>query len=96
MDSFGSWLRRPLEPLGDRYRGRKPVTLEFDREDIAMRILFEVGPEAEIVKPVEPAAQAPQPGREDRRRNCRELISRYRFRYRYGRVYMPRAANLYL
>lgn len=52
MDSFGAWLRRPLEPLGDRYRGRKPVTLEFDREDIAMRILFEVGPEAEIVKPV--------------------------------------------
>ena len=41
-----------LEPLGDRFRGRKPVTLEFDREDIAMRILFEVGPEAEIVKPV--------------------------------------------
>jgi predicted DNA-binding transcriptional regulator YafY len=52
MDSFGSWLQRPLEPLGDKYRGRKPVTLEFDREDIAMRILFEVGPEAEIVKPV--------------------------------------------
>jgi predicted DNA-binding transcriptional regulator YafY len=52
LDSFGSWLRRPLEPLGDRFRGRKPVTLEFDREDIALRILFEVGPEAEIVKPV--------------------------------------------
>ena len=52
LDSFGHWMRRPLEPLGDKYRGRKPVTLEFDREDIAMRILFEVGPEAEIVKPV--------------------------------------------
>jgi predicted DNA-binding transcriptional regulator YafY len=52
LDSFGHWMRRPLEPLGDSYRGRKPVTLEFDREDIALRILFEVGPEAEIVKPV--------------------------------------------
>jgi predicted DNA-binding transcriptional regulator YafY len=52
LDSFGHWMRRPLEPLGDKYRGRKPVTLEFDREDIALRILFEVGPEAEIVKPV--------------------------------------------
>ena len=52
LDSFGHWMRRPLEPLGDKYRGRKPVTLEFDREDIALRILFQVGPEAEIVKPV--------------------------------------------
>ena len=51
MDSFGAWLRRPLEPLGDRYRGRKPVTLEFDREDTALRVLFELGAEGDIVKP---------------------------------------------
>jgi predicted DNA-binding transcriptional regulator YafY len=52
LDSFGSWLRPRLEPLGDNFRGRKPVTLEFDREDIALRVLFEVGHEADIVKPV--------------------------------------------
>jgi predicted DNA-binding transcriptional regulator YafY len=52
MDSFGTWLRPRLEPLGDNFRGRKTVTLEFDREDIALRILFEVGHEADIVKPV--------------------------------------------
>jgi predicted DNA-binding transcriptional regulator YafY len=51
LDAFGSWLQARLEPLGDRYRGRKPVTLEFDREDTALRVLFEVGDEAEIVKP---------------------------------------------
>ena len=44
-------MRPRLEPLGDRFRGRKPVTLEFDREDTALRVLFEVGAEAEIVKP---------------------------------------------
>ena len=52
LDSFGTWLRPRLEPLGDNFRGRKPVTLEFDREDIALRVLFEVGHEADIVKPV--------------------------------------------
>jgi predicted DNA-binding transcriptional regulator YafY len=51
LDSFGTWLRPRLEPLGDRFRGRKPVTLEFDREDVALRVLFEVGGEVEIVKP---------------------------------------------
>jgi predicted DNA-binding transcriptional regulator YafY len=52
LDSFGTWLRPRLEPLGDNFRGRKAVTLEFDREDIALRVLFEVGHEADIVKPV--------------------------------------------
>ena len=28
------------------------MTLEFDREDIALRVLFEVGGEIEIVKPL--------------------------------------------
>jgi predicted DNA-binding transcriptional regulator YafY len=51
LDAFGSWLRPRLEPLGDAFRGRKPVTLEFDREDTALRVLFELGPEGEIVKP---------------------------------------------
>ena len=52
LDAFGSWLRPRLEPLGDNFRGRKAVTLEFDREDIALRVLFEVGHETDIVKPV--------------------------------------------
>ena len=51
LDAFGSWLQPRLEPLGDRFHGRKPVTLEFDREDTALRVLFEVGAEAQIVKP---------------------------------------------
>jgi predicted DNA-binding transcriptional regulator YafY len=51
LDAFGSWMRPRLEPLGERFRGRKPVTLEFDREDIALRVLFELGPEAQIVNP---------------------------------------------
>jgi predicted DNA-binding transcriptional regulator YafY len=51
LDAFGSWLQARLEPLGERFRGRKPVTLEFDREDTALRVLFEVGAEAEVVKP---------------------------------------------
>jgi predicted DNA-binding transcriptional regulator YafY len=51
LDAFGSWLQPRLEPLGDRFRGRKPVTLEFDREDTALRVLFELGPDGDIVKP---------------------------------------------
>ncbi|HKU15207.1 MAG TPA: YafY family protein [Steroidobacteraceae bacterium] len=51
LDAFGQWLRPRLDPLGERFRGRKPVTLEFDREDTALRVLFEVGAEAEVVKP---------------------------------------------
>lgn len=52
LDNFSTWLRASLEPLGDRYRGRKPVTLDFEREDIALRLLFELGSEAEIVAPL--------------------------------------------
>lgn len=51
LDQFGGWLRARLEPLGDRFRGRKPVTLEFDWEDAALRVLFLLGDEAEIVSP---------------------------------------------
>jgi predicted DNA-binding transcriptional regulator YafY len=51
IESFGAWMRPRLEPLGDRFKGRKPVTLDFDREDVALRVLFDLGPEAEIVKP---------------------------------------------
>jgi predicted DNA-binding transcriptional regulator YafY len=51
LDAFGSWLQARLEPLGDKFRGRKPVTLEFDREDTALRVLFELGAEGDIVKP---------------------------------------------
>jgi predicted DNA-binding transcriptional regulator YafY len=48
---FGHWFRTRLEPLGEEFRGRKPVTLDFEREDVAMRILFDVIPEADIVSP---------------------------------------------
>ncbi len=51
LDAFGAWMESKLEPLGERFKGLKPVTLEFDREDIALRVLFEVGGEVEIVKP---------------------------------------------
>jgi predicted DNA-binding transcriptional regulator YafY len=51
LDAFGSWMESKLEPLGERFKGLKPVTLEFDREDIALRVLFEVGGEVEIVTP---------------------------------------------
>ena len=40
-----------LAPLGDKFRGRKPVTLEFEWEDAALRVLFLLGDEAEIVSP---------------------------------------------
>jgi predicted DNA-binding transcriptional regulator YafY len=52
LDNFGPWLRTALEPLGDRYRGRKPVTLDVEREDIALRLLFDLGNEAEVVAPL--------------------------------------------
>jgi predicted DNA-binding transcriptional regulator YafY len=52
LDIFGQWFRPRLEPLGDRYRGRKRVTLDFDREDLALRVLFDLAEEATIVNPL--------------------------------------------
>lgn len=51
IDAFGSWLQPRLDPLGERFPGRKPVTLEFDREDVALRVLFELGGEGVVVQP---------------------------------------------
>ena len=51
LNSFGNWFRQRLEPLGDQYKGRKPVTLDFDREETALRILFDLVFEADIVSP---------------------------------------------
>jgi predicted DNA-binding transcriptional regulator YafY len=52
LNSFGHWFRQRLEPLGDQFKGRKPVTLDFDREETALRILFDLVFEADIVSPV--------------------------------------------
>jgi predicted DNA-binding transcriptional regulator YafY len=53
LDSFGNWFRTRLEPLGENFKGRKPVTLDFEREEAALRILFDLVFEADIVKPAE-------------------------------------------
>jgi predicted DNA-binding transcriptional regulator YafY len=53
IDSFGNWFRVRLEPLGENFKGRKPVTLDFEREEAALRILFDLVFEADIVKPTE-------------------------------------------
>ena len=50
LDGFGNWFRAKLEPLGDKFR-RAEVTLDLEREDVAMRILFGAGVEVEILKP---------------------------------------------
>lgn len=50
LDCYGNWFRKQLEPLGDKFR-RAEITLELDREDLALRILFSLGQEAEILKP---------------------------------------------
>jgi predicted DNA-binding transcriptional regulator YafY len=51
LDVFGQWFRPRLELLGERYRGRKRVTLDFDREDVALRVLFDLAQEAKIISP---------------------------------------------
>lgn len=51
LESFGHWFKTRLEPLGDRYRGRKLVTLDFEREDIALRLLFDLAEEVTILNP---------------------------------------------
>lgn len=51
LDSFGNWFRRRLEPLGDHFKGRKPVTLDFEREEAALRIMFDLVFEADIISP---------------------------------------------
>lgn len=51
LDGFGFWFRTALEPLGDDYAGRREVTLDMECEDMALRILFMVAPEADILDP---------------------------------------------
>jgi len=51
LEIYGEWFRQRLDPLGERYKGRKRVTLDFDREDLAMRVLFDLAEEATIVSP---------------------------------------------
>jgi predicted DNA-binding transcriptional regulator YafY len=50
LDQYGNWFRQKLEPLGDKYK-RAEVTLELEREDLALRILFSLGREVQILKP---------------------------------------------
>ena len=52
LEIWGNWFKSRLEPLGDGYRGRKRVTLDFEREDIAVRMLFDLAEEATIVSPL--------------------------------------------
>lgn len=47
---YGMWFRARLEPLGDGFV-RAPVTLDFEHEDMALRVLFGLGDDVEIVKP---------------------------------------------
>lgn len=49
LASYGKWFSKRLEPLGEKLR--KPVTLDFEREDMAMRVLFQLGADVEIVRP---------------------------------------------
>jgi predicted DNA-binding transcriptional regulator YafY len=51
LNSFGQWFRQRLEPLGESFKGRQPVTLDFEREEVALRILFDLVLEADIVSP---------------------------------------------
>jgi predicted DNA-binding transcriptional regulator YafY len=50
LSTYGSWFRQRLEVLDDK-PGRKPVILDFDREEAALRVLFQLGDDVEIVKP---------------------------------------------
>lgn len=49
LKSYGKWFSKRLEPLGAKLR--KPVTLDFEREDRALNVLFQLGDDVEIVRP---------------------------------------------
>lgn len=50
LKAYGGWFRARLEPLGEKFSCAS-VTLDFESEDMAMRALFRLGDEVEIVKP---------------------------------------------
>jgi predicted DNA-binding transcriptional regulator YafY len=50
LETYGNWFRARIEPLGEK-PGKKTVTLDFDHEDAAMRVLFQLGDDVDIVKP---------------------------------------------
>lgn len=50
LTAYGNWFRQRLEALDDK-PGRKPVTLDFEHEESALRVLFQLGDDVEIVKP---------------------------------------------
>jgi predicted DNA-binding transcriptional regulator YafY len=50
LTAYGCWFKSRLDALDDK-PGRKTVTLDLDREDMALRVLFQLGDDVEIVKP---------------------------------------------
>jgi predicted DNA-binding transcriptional regulator YafY len=52
LQGCGGWLSERMEPFA-QIRGRERLTVDLQMEEYALRLLFELGPEVEIVRPVQ-------------------------------------------
>jgi predicted DNA-binding transcriptional regulator YafY len=51
LDEYCGWFASALRELPEQYKGRKPVTLDFDKQSMAMRVMFDLGDEARVIHP---------------------------------------------
>ncbi len=51
LDEYCGWFASALRDVPEQYKGRKPVTLDFDKQGMAMRVLFDLGDEARVLHP---------------------------------------------
>jgi predicted DNA-binding transcriptional regulator YafY len=51
LDEYCGWFATALRDLPEQYKGRKPVTLDLDKQSMAMRVMFDLGDEARVIHP---------------------------------------------
>lgn len=51
LDEYYGWFATALRELPEQYKGRKPVTLDFDKQSLAMRVMFDLGEEVRVLSP---------------------------------------------
>lgn len=52
LEEYCGWFAPRLRELPEQFKGRKPITLDFEKQSMAMRVMFDLGDDARVVHPV--------------------------------------------
>jgi predicted DNA-binding transcriptional regulator YafY len=51
LDEYCGWFAPRLRELPEQFKGRQPVTLDFEKQSMAMRVMFDLGDDARVIHP---------------------------------------------